>query len=295
MRFLSLIILLAISFSHNAFSQDSLRQTVVVVFDDSGSMSGYLNNTSDNKLDVAKSCLINNLSTLPSGSKVGLVLLNGGKDNILSKIDSNLFHRIKLIEAIGGTRLADSIIIGANLLLTERQKYKNEIYRLLIITDGEAEDVELASIKVKETMSRGIVVDCIGLNMIEEHSLTNIVSHYMNANTKEQLFDSINKSFAEVGLNDNLSNDFELLNGLSEEDSFSIIKTLSETGNDLLTNDENTPFIQHNILKNIKNVFENSFCNLFLFYLGFAILFIAILFFAILFLGYMKNIMKSII
>lgn len=247
MKFLSLIIICLSLIPINLFSQESLKQTLVVVFDNSGSMEEYLEGSNERKISVAKNCLINSISKLPTGSKLGLILINNTKtieEESINKIDSNTYNKINSIEAFGGTHLSTPIIVGANLLLKERQKYKNEIYRLLIITDGEAEDVDIVGLKVLEIMSRGITVDCIGLNMKKNHSLSNKVSHYMNANTKVQLFDSINQSLAEVSDTNSTVGDFAMLEGLSNEDSSSIIYMLSETGNNEITNDLFAPIFE---------------------------------------------------
>ena len=153
-------------------------QIVVVVLDDSGSMSDPMRSDRRvRKIDAAKNALRVVLETLPADAQVGVVALNAGSRGDhwilpLGKVDrSKLDQATARIRASGGTPLGEFMKVGADALLSKREEMRYGEYRLLIVTDGEASDEHLLDRYLPDIMARGIVVDVIGVDMQSEHSL----------------------------------------------------------------------------------------------------------------------------
>ena len=98
-------------------------QNIVVVLDDSGSMSDALQSDRRTlKIDAAKQALLTVLEKLPSDARIGVVALNGGGADHwivrLGELDSaRLNAAVQQIRASGGTPLGEYMKIGADALL----------------------------------------------------------------------------------------------------------------------------------------------------------------------------------
>ena len=126
-------------------SQAFAGQNVVVVLDDSGSMGELMRSDKNmTKMIAAKAGLKTVLGTLPSDSKVGILCLNRGWVYPLALVDREaVAAAIDNVEQGGGTPLGQNLKTGADALLDERRKEHYGTYRLLIVTDGEAQDNNL--------------------------------------------------------------------------------------------------------------------------------------------------------
>ena len=187
---------------------------IVIVFDTSGSMGEYMRTAKKTRIAVAQDALVSVLSKVPDTTKVG-ILTFGGWIYDLQKVD-----RAKIEEAIrgtrpgGGTHLYSYIKQGADRLLQERQKQGNVgYYKLLVVTDGEAQDANLngdgewndGTFKpgvLKDIINRSIVVDTIALEMRNDHALKNQINGtYMRGDDPSSIEQSLKKAVAEVGFN----------------------------------------------------------------------------------------------
>lgn len=213
-------------------------QNVVVVLDDSGSMDGYLGNTT--KMEAAKTALYTVLEKLPQDAKAGIILLNNGWGNDnkwvvpLGKVDmQKVKTAISGVTANGGTPLGESMKAGADKLLETRDKEHYGTYSLLIVSDGEANDPGLVESYLPDIMARGITVDVIGVKMSGQHSLATKVHTYRTADDPESLTKAISEVFAEsTGSGDSGQEDFELANAFQDNEiAAAVLKALSSTGN----------------------------------------------------------------
>lgn len=214
---------------------------VVIVLDASGSMRDVLAGTSMRKMDAAKKALKSVLSKVPESTQLGLLVFSaaGLKDHWVyplgARDDEALTKAIDRIEPSGDTPLGKYIKIGADRLLEARAKqFGYGSYRLLVVTDGEAQDRPLVDRFTPDVMSRGITMDVIGVGMSQDHTLATRVHSYRRANDPEALSRAVTEVFAEMGGNASdvaVAESFELIQPLPNEVAASMIQALSLSGN----------------------------------------------------------------
>ena len=125
-------------------------QNIVVLLDDSASMKQPLrSNSSITKIDAAKQALLTILERAPEDSQVGVMVLNGHRGHEwvipLGPINkARLTAKVNRIRPGGGTPLGESMKSATDALLALRNQEHYGDYRLLIVTDGEATDPDLA-------------------------------------------------------------------------------------------------------------------------------------------------------
>jgi hypothetical protein len=124
---------------------------------------------------------------------------------------------------------------GADRLLQERVKqFGYGSYRLLVVTDGEAEDPQLVDRFTPDVIARGITVDVIGVAMNRRHTLATKVHSYRSASDPAALKRALAEVFAEVGSSkDDVAHAeaFALLEPIPAELAKSAIQALSVSGN----------------------------------------------------------------
>jgi len=222
------------------------KKNVVIVLDASGSMRSNMRGTRTRKMEAAKNALKQVLKTVPPDTHIGLLVFSGKniKDHWIFPLgprnDQRLNKAIDMIEPGGGTPLGAYMKIGAERLLLERKKqmgYGN--FRLLIVTDGEAQDKKLVNLFTPRILSRGIIMDVIGVDMAQNHTLAKKVHSYRKANNPESLKKAIAEVFAEVsdtGTHSVSQDAFEILKPIPDEVVNGMLKSLINTPNDSLDN-----------------------------------------------------------
>ena len=236
-RFLFLLVFIlaaAFPFHSNLWA----GQNVVVVLDDSGSMGEPMGSNSRlSKMDAAKQALQTVLSNLPSDAEVGIIILNGGDQPWvlpLGPISAEQYNQaLDRIIAEGGTPLGQFMAQGANALLERRAQEHYGTYRLLIVTDGEANDPQLVARYLPAILARGITTDVIGVNMHSDHSLATQVHTYRRADDPNSLEKAIASVFAETDDSDGdaSATDFELLASVPDELASAMLGALADTDN----------------------------------------------------------------
>lgn len=240
MRTLAMIAILACSAAVQA------ADCVVVVLDTSGSMGDYMRTVGKSRGEVAQEALISVLSKVPSSTKIGILTFDGWIYDIQHVDRAKLQQAILNLRMRGGTPLYEYISEGATQLLKERSNNGNiGSYKLLVVTDGEAADPSLndpsefsdGSAKpgvLDDVMRRGIVVDAIGLDMDEDHSLKTMINgSYMRGDDRASLEHAVSKAVAEVGFGDaqDVASDFAELDGLPDEFARATITGLTSFAN----------------------------------------------------------------
>lgn len=221
--------------------QSVYYDNIVVVVDASGSMSYNMSGTKIAKLSFAKSALQTVLAQVGDTTQIGIVVFgkvpNEWVYNLGTKDNAKLKAAIDSIECGGGTPLGTYIKRGADVLVQQRQKQMGYgSYRLLIITDGEADggtESSYMSSYTTEIIRRGITVDVIGVDMKQDHALAAMVgTRYRTANAPETLTSAMKEVFSEINRQDaNAKADFDLVQGLDPQLTGSIIRTLSQSQN----------------------------------------------------------------
>ncbi|KPJ86120.1 hypothetical protein AMJ57_00530 [Parcubacteria bacterium SG8_24] len=209
------------------------RANIVVVVDASGSMDGW-------KMQAARDALKKVLGQLSGDVNVGiLVFPHAGWVYDLGPLDrGRLNSAIDAIDSGGGTPLATFIKKGADRLLDQRTKQLNYgSYRLLVVTDGEADYGERSEMErwTPEVVARGITLDVIGVDMDQQHTLAQWAHTYRNAKDPASLESTISQVFAEVTEQEDggtVGDDvFSVIAPLSTDVCLAAIQTLAETGN----------------------------------------------------------------
>lgn len=228
------------------------QQNVVVVLDDSGSMDARMRTATGRvrRIDAAKKALTNVLSQLPPETRVGVLALNTRVDGShwvvpFGPADPKRWQaNIQQIRAKGGTPLGEFLKRGADQLLEARGRQVYGTYRLLVVTDGEANDSHLVDAYLPDILSRGLVTDVIGVDMQSDHSLATRVHQYRRADDDASLQQAISEVFAETSPDDQLAaQDFELLAALPDEMAAEALQALVQRGNAPIEGDANAaPF-----------------------------------------------------
>jgi Mg-chelatase subunit ChlD len=187
-------------------SAQEVHDNVVIVLDASGSMMGKLPGTDMTKMDGAKAALKEVLKNVPQSTRVGLLvfsaanLTNDWAYPLGPRNDAELLQAIDRPIPRSGTPLGRYIKKGADRLLEERAKqFGYGTFRLLVVTDGEAEDRALVDRYTPDVVARGLTVDVIGVAMAGTHTLARKVHSYRAANDPASLQRALSEVFAEVG------------------------------------------------------------------------------------------------
>ena len=181
---------------------------VVVLLDASGSMDGRFEGPRT-KMDVAKEALVGVLSDLPAETRVGLAVFGGSKGRRgggerfvydLQRIDGEALRReLAQVEPRGGTPLGEFLKVGADRLLEARRAAGGAgSYRLLVVTDGEADDRRLVEAYLPDIRSRGVAVDVIGVQMSGDLPLAREVDSYRTVDDPASLVRGLREVLSEV-------------------------------------------------------------------------------------------------
>ena len=236
----SLTLLVAALAAGPAWSEE-YSDNVVIVLDASGSMKGSLQGTGLNKMAAAKSALKAVLKKVPQSTRIGLLVFSASnlQDDwaypLGPRDDAALSKAIDRPEPGSGTPLGQYIKVGADRLLQERAKqYGYGSYRLLIVTDGEAQDQNLVDSYTPDVIARGITVDVIGVGMKGDHTLARKAHSYRRANDPSALSRAVAEVFAEVStpVTDLAHAEaFDLIAPIPNEVAITMIQALSTSGN----------------------------------------------------------------
>lgn len=233
-------LMLGILLASSSFAQEA-TDNVVIVLDSSGSMAGPLPGSNLKKMTGAKAALKQVLKSVPQDTHIGLLVFsaNGAATDWLYPLgprdDARLMEAIDRPEPGDGTPLGKYLKKGADRLLQERAKqFGYGSFRLLVVTDGEAEDPHTVERYTPEIIARGITVDVIGVAMNQRHTLATRVHSYRSANDPASLKRAVAEVFAEVG---GSGNDvagveaFAELKPIPGEVAQAMIQALSSSGN----------------------------------------------------------------
>ena len=206
---------------------DLHTENIIIILDASGSMKeNFRGDQSKSKMDAAKEALKSVLAKVPDNTHIGLLVFSGSNVQndwvypLGPKNTEQMLAAIDLPLPGGGTPLGKYMRIGANRLLEQREKqYNYGNYRLLIVTDGVAQDEEKVAQYTPEILDRQIRVDVIGVDMQTDHLLAKDADSYRRADNPGELVAAVTQILAETG---GTGTD------LDGEDAFEDIAPLSE-------------------------------------------------------------------
>ena len=237
--FLSLLCLAATSLATE--EADVHKSNVVIILDASGSMTKNMSGTRIQKMEAAKTALKEVLKTVPRDTNIGLLVFSGVNVRndwvypLGPRDDQKLTISINMIQAGGGTPLGSYIKKGADMLLQQKGRQMGYgAYRLLIVTDGEAQDIDLVERYTPDVLSRGIAIDVIGVEMAQNHTLAKKVNSYRKANDPASLKKAIAEVFAEVsdqGAGNLSQAAFEIIKPLSDDVAEAMLGALAGADN----------------------------------------------------------------
>ncbi len=192
-----------ISFADNDLHTDN----IIVILDASGSMrENFRADQSRSKMDAAKAALREVLAKVPDDTYIGLLVFSGSNVQdewvypLGPKDTDRLMAAIDIPKPGGGTPLGKYMRVGANRLLEQREKqYNYGNYRLLIVTDGEAQDKAKVAQYTPEILNRQIRVDVIGVDMKTDHNLAKDADSYRKADNPGELVAAVSQILAEIG------------------------------------------------------------------------------------------------
>lgn len=206
---------------------DLHTDNIIVILDASGSMRDkFRADESKTKMDAAKTALKEVLAKVPEGTNIGLLVFS--RNNVHDewvyplgpKDTERLMAAIDRPQPGGGTPLGKYMRVGANRLLEQREKqYNYGNYRLLIVTDGEAQDQGKVEQYTPEILNRQIRVDVIGVDMETYHNLAKDADSYRKADNPGELVAAVSQILAETGGTDT---------DTDGEDAFEDIEPLSD-------------------------------------------------------------------
>ena len=223
-------------------------QNVVVLLDDSGSMEEQMRGQKTRRIDAAKDALLTVLNQVPDDGSIGVLALNGTSGDGEWIIDLGPINKTEIADAVGRIRAGGGTPLGAfmktatDALLELREKEYYGTYRLLVVTDGEANDAPYLDAILPEVLSRNITVDVIGVDMETEHSLATQVDNYRRADDPDSLQQAISASLAEVASSSDedagSDSDYELLDGLPDDIASVVIAALVDNQNQPISEPE---------------------------------------------------------
>lgn len=225
-------------FSLFLFANTCLADTVVILLDTSGSMLDEMWSTNDSKAEVAKQALVQTVNNLSEETNVGILTFQSWIYPISKLNKAQAIEQINNIKFSGATPLGAFTAYASEELLKFKNKNHYGSYKLLIITDGEAQDNGILNAIIPDVLQKGVTINAIGVNMSSRHTLATKVNAYRNANDPKSLNQAIKDSLAEVS--DTFQDDFESISSIPNEVGTAIVTGLtnSSTNGDQSTSNE---------------------------------------------------------
>lgn len=216
------------------------EDNVVILLDGSGSMRHNMSGSAQTRMNTARTALRKVLESINPSTRIGLLVFNSRLQDKwvhpLGPLDRNsLLKSLDMIGPLGGTPLGEYLEKAANSLLEAREKSLGYgTFRMIVVTDGEADDPNAVDRIVPLIMGRGLTMDVIGVDMKQNHTLATKVNSYRRADDPNALTKALGEVFAEVqsGLGgDGTGHDFSVLMPIGVEMAAGMIQALDSSGN----------------------------------------------------------------
>lgn len=209
-------------------TQAIASDNIVILLDTSGSMEERMKTVKVSRMKAAQQALSSIVDQIPADTNVGLLTFNGWAYPLGPVNKQNLKAAIAKTVPDGGTPLGVYSKTAADVLLTTRSKSVYGTYRLIIVTDGEASDSWELEKNLPDILSRGIILDSIGVDMKKDHTLSKKSRNYMRADDPTSLTSALKSVLAEVGSKaTDVSGDFEMLKPIPDKTAQAVIEALT--------------------------------------------------------------------
>lgn len=168
--------------------EPSLARNFYFVFDDSGSMGGQVG-TSGTRIEIAKRATAEFLKQVPADVQMGLFALNQGELVPLGKDNRDRFlGAIQRLGANGGTPLNAAIGKGVDVLVEQRRRQLGYgDFRVIVVTDGESGDGDIAAKAGPYAQKARIPLYTIGFCVGGDHALKRFSLSYRAADSEQDL------------------------------------------------------------------------------------------------------------
>ncbi len=218
------------------------KANVVVILDASGSMTEPMADGRTRKMDAAKEALRAVLAKTPQDVQIGLFVFGAKNinDGIVGGTTYGWAYPLgtrndsRLTRAIGSpipgykTPLGSCIQMGASALLQERTREQGAgVYRLLIVTDGQADDPDVMEQTFSQAVANGIIVDVVGVLMKETHLLAARAHRYYSADDPKALMLAVAQVFAETRSSGSGKAQFDVITTVPDEVAMAMLQALA--------------------------------------------------------------------
>jgi Ca-activated chloride channel homolog len=181
-----------------------LAKNFVLVYDGSGSMSETKCAGKRKKIEVARDAVSEWVRTVPHDANVGLISFHEDRWSKLPPAARNREEFVKIIHRIapgGGTPLAQAVNRAYAMLRDQAlQQLGYGEYTIVVVTDGEANDIPALAAQVNTVLDESpVVINTVGFCIAEKHSLNQPGrTVYKAANNPEELRKGLQEVLAEA-------------------------------------------------------------------------------------------------
>jgi hypothetical protein len=190
-------------------AENQTARNFYVVFDGSGSMEGRAPNSDRfaDKLAGAKWALHQFVEALPDDVQLGLYVFDGkGRREVLPLATNN---KKAFLAAVDAVKAGGTTPLGASMgwaVKTLKRQYEAQMgygeYRLLVVTDGEADDFGNVNSAGKLAGDYGFPLYTIGFGIGQRHSLRQFSLSYQDAQNADQLKAALQAAGSEAQIYD---------------------------------------------------------------------------------------------
>lgn len=178
--------------------EPSLVRNFYFVFDDSGSMEGQVG-TAGTRIEIAKRATIEFLTKVPADVQMALYALNKGELVALGTDNRDDFvAQVGRLHANGDTPLNAAIRQAVDALVAQRRKQLGYgEFRVIVVTDGEARDGDIAKLAGPYARRARVPLYTIGFLVGKDHALRQFSVSYRAADNEQDLRRSLEEVAAE--------------------------------------------------------------------------------------------------
>lgn len=192
---INLLVLVVLLSCSSLYAQEdiTLKNNIIIIFDNSGSMRAGI----PSRIVRAKRATKKFISDIPDNYNLGINILNGGYIFPLQTFNNQALLEAKKyidnINADGSTPIANSLKEMLEVMVKQK-KYQAGYgsYTIVIVTDGRADNPYKMFKEVDNIIDKGIMINTIGID-INKHGLRS-VTKFTEASSTQELLKAMNKS-----------------------------------------------------------------------------------------------------